>query len=416
MIRILSFIVFFSSSLFAQGSAEKGYYITKNNVRTEGYFKTTNFEDINSENNPMLLFKENLNEKYSPISTLNVKEFGIGSDIKYKKLIVQIDNSDFFKDYDYEKELILVNKELFLNVLVEGDASLYEYQTEKGNKYFYQIKSKGKELQQLHYKKYLILVNYINSEKENFGFRKQLFDNVICEGQLDVDYVRIKYTTNELVPIFENFNKCKNSNFVTFKNKLRKEAKLNITPFFGMRRTSLSIDQANSISSTKNDITYGFGAEIELLLPSRKWGLALKAEYEKIDDDLDARFKSLNSTFQRNVIDVTSLNIYIGPKYHIDINKVNSLFIDSFVVLNFPNGQIKNYQINTLNPDQEIFTGSFKTITNTFFSVGVGYVFKKKYGIDFHYDTSRNFLPNRSGSTMSTSFSRIALNLRYLIN
>ncbi len=177
-------LILLTSIAFAQATYEKGYYVDKSGAKIAGYIKIIDFESINDINS--LDFKKELNDKNSKLELNNVTEFGVGTELKYQKATFQIDDVNLFKELNDQKELNYKTSTLFLNVLVEGEASLYAIAGSNGTKYFYKVDKKNNNaITQLTYKKYFA----DGIVKENTFFRNQLFMDVKCENQVFNDFI-----------------------------------------------------------------------------------------------------------------------------------------------------------------------------------------------------------------------------------
>lgn len=144
---LLSLLV--STNCFSQISFEPGYYIDNNSQKITGLVK-----NVDWKNNPsQFSFKASEDAEEMTLSINSVAEFGIYDNMKYVRHNVDIDKSgknlgqlSNSKDPVFEKEV------LFLEVLVEGKASLYSYQSNNLKRFFFSKDGSGVE--QLIYKTY----------------------------------------------------------------------------------------------------------------------------------------------------------------------------------------------------------------------------------------------------------------------
>jgi hypothetical protein len=310
-----------------------------------------------------------------------------------------------------------VKKDVFLEVILVSDATLYAYNSGSIIKYFYKVNSKNIALNQLIYKTYKVSEQ---STAENTQFRQQLYNNVKCENDGMNSFLKLKYAREELISVFEKYNNC--SGYVT--NILGADSedryKINYTVFAGAGISTFGATGQNQTDNDDSRTVIGGGAEVSLTLPSRNWTIFIKAEYEQFSAQAKGNYTSgsiYNNFVNTYSIDHKSINLQAGPRYNFIINQKDILFVDFAVALAIPlNGTI-NQNIGVTNS-----TGTFDNATyiyNTqaaaFFNFGVGYMFNNKFGADLRFDTNRDFIGGRV-SDFKIKSSRVAVNLRYTLN
>ena len=200
----------FSIILFGQNDFRAGYYIDNQGNKVEGFIKSVNLKSINDVSFRSFDFKKSLNQDAKKIDKLNVIEFGITDDIKLQRVKAKIDDVNLDKDFGYYKEFTVKELYVFLNVLVEGSATLYSYEGGQGTKYLYKVQDKDDVAKQLLYKKYFKSPNMLD---ENNVFRQQLFYNVKCDDQTYNDFLNVKYIESELVAIHGKTTSTKRSSY-----------------------------------------------------------------------------------------------------------------------------------------------------------------------------------------------------------
>lgn len=123
--RILFLLITISTlNSYSQVSFEKGYYIDNTNQKINCLIK-----NVDWKNNPTE-FEYKLAENSEPKKTTikTIKEFGIDNISKYVRSTVNIDrSSESINNLSNDKNPIFKEEELFLKVLVEGKATLYQY-------------------------------------------------------------------------------------------------------------------------------------------------------------------------------------------------------------------------------------------------------------------------------------------------
>ena len=126
----------------AQVQFQKGYYINEEQVMITGLIKNldwkynpTSFEFKKSEEAPVVT-----------LSLEKVHEFGIDTNLRYKRYSVLLDTT-YFSLNNPGKNPNPGFKEslLFLKVLVDGEASLYSHISSEGTHYFFSLNDKNPE-------------------------------------------------------------------------------------------------------------------------------------------------------------------------------------------------------------------------------------------------------------------------------
>lgn len=155
LLFILTIIL--TTHCFSQISFESGYYIDNSNQKIKCLIK-----NIDWKNNPtQFKYKLTKTSDAKEITIKSVKEFGIDNVSKYIRCSVNIDkSSEYLNKLSNDKEPLFNEEELFLKVLIEGEASLYHY-SEDGNlkRFFYDTQNTN--IKQLIFKSYKNFENKI---------------------------------------------------------------------------------------------------------------------------------------------------------------------------------------------------------------------------------------------------------------
>ena len=211
--------VFFASIIwgncFAQSYFEKGYFIDNSGKKVECLIKNMDWK-----NNPTKFeYKLSEDSELNDIGGKQIREIEIYDKLKYYKSIVNIDrSSDKINSLTSVKDPVFNKEELLLKVLVEGEASLFEYVDGNLTRFFFKINNK--DIEQLVYKKYKIDFSTI---AENEYFKKQLWDVLKCDGVLIKGVQDVTYKKAELTDLFVKYNECSSSEFVNFDKRENKE-------------------------------------------------------------------------------------------------------------------------------------------------------------------------------------------------
>lgn len=382
-----------SSALFAQKDYESGYYISNDGVKSEGYIKTSNFRMANDESFNGLDFKKSLDQDAIKIDKSAVSEFGVDQKIKIQKRKALIDDVSFFKDYSYEKSFSLQEKVVFLNVLVEGNATLYSYDGGQGIKYLWKKVDQDDIVKQFLYKKYYKSASLLT---ENNTFREQLFNNIKCTNQTYPDFLNLKYDKTAFVAIFDKYNKCNNGNSIIYKAVEERKITVRGSIFFGYNFAKFQIVNSTPERSAERFSMPSFGAEVEVLTMSNKLGFFFSGAYRKAEASsavtIDLSEFNPNTTTNTVKLDTGMLDFVLGSRYYFSLGKAGSLFLGGGLGINIPlSNNLIDYQTNNFN-DLSAVAVEVTMQSKPFVRLQLGYIFNDHYGINFHYDTPKNLL------------------------
>lgn len=173
---ILLVTPFICSGCFAQISFEKGHFINNNGERINCLIK-----NIDWKNNPIdFKFQYTKNSEINTATIELVKEFEITNGAKYQRYTVNLDRSPNYlnndiEDLTYDRNPLFNKEQIFLKVLVEGQASLYQFEDGNIIRFFYKVDNSNPE--QLVFKNFRTPQNEVG---ENNLFRQQLLNTLKC--------------------------------------------------------------------------------------------------------------------------------------------------------------------------------------------------------------------------------------------
>lgn len=380
LLLLLTLIISFN--VYSQISFEKGYYINNSKEKIECLIKNldwinnpTDFEYKLSENSESI----NVNIKY-------VREFEIYNNSKYIRSKVKIDKSiEDINKLDYDKNATFVEELLFLKVLVEGNTNLYLYKNENIQKFFYNKDSSI--IEQLVYKIYL---NVDNNIVKNDRFKQQLWNDLKC-NTIEIDKVEnLVYKQNSLINFFIEYNKCNNSNFINYEQKVKKDL-FNLTFRIHLNNSSLSIENSvnNSLTDFGNKFGIGFGIETEFILPynKNKWAIVIEPTYQNFKSEKTTYLNNISGEKQITNVDYNSIEVPISLRHYLFINNNSKCFINASYIFDF---NIKS-SIELKGSDNSILN-SLDINSRNNLGFGLGYKFKDKFSMEMRYLTSRNIL------------------------
>jgi len=376
------FLILFSYSLggYCQISFEEGYIVTIENERI-----TCDIKNLDWRNHPKeLKYKLPSSTNVKRIGIDSIKEFGINQAKKMIKARVNIDvSNNNISMLTRSRAPIFSEEEVLLNVLIEGNASLFSYQSNGLAKYFYSID--GSKIEQLIYKK------YINGKKEiveNNAFRQQLRNDLKCHSIYLFQLEKLRYSESNLVELFTLFNSCDHADYTNFEQKKEKDLfNLNIRP--GLSTSSLSLNYELSNTGNVNfdgGLFFRYAIESEFVMPfsKNKWSVIFEPTL--------SRYESLkfNNFFLVNA-DYKSFEISIGLRHYLFLNDNSKFFFN----VNYYNVVTTNSYIGFKDAvDLQLELGSrLKLVAGNNFALGVGYK-KNKSSFEFRYGHNRELLTN----------------------
>jgi len=370
-------LLYFSYS-FAQTTFEKGYYIDNSGKRKECYIKNLDWR----YNPTSFEFKDGVSDENPKTASIkDVSEFGMDNISKYKRYTVNIDYS--FTDASKlkkQKAPEFKKETLFLKTLNEGDANLYVYKNGPFVKYFYETKTVPVEQ--------LVYIRYLTDKgeaTENNQFRQQLFNNVRNEKISEENIKRLKYNESELTTHFEKFNASGVAKSEKYERKSTvKPFSLGVTA--GVSSATVKFENYKAAETSKTIFKVGLEAEYILPFNNNAWAIFISPNYSKFESSKDFLLYEgpfVNSPPSNNKVDITYSNIEIpvGIRYYIPLNKSSRLFLDVAYVVNTKLGDPK-IMFNNLDWTTYDISGSNNV------TLGLGYCYKK-FNISLKYNTER---------------------------
>lgn len=373
---LLLFVSTLFTTSYSQITFESGYFIDNNNNKVDCLIK-----NVDWKNNPESI-QYKLSEK-SDVKTAGVqtiKEFNIYDGANYVRADVGIDRSS--NNINYLDDDVLpkfTNEQLFLKLLVDGEATLYSYEDESIIRYFYKLNSSA--IEQLIFKKYK---NKYGKIGRNERFRQQLWNDLKCEDLSRSKLAKLLYNRRELTDVFVTYNKCKDATYTGKKTKSKKDLfNLSIKP--GINSSKLEIENVlvpsrNSVFS--NEITFSLGLEAEVLLPfnKNKWAIFVEPTYTYYEGESEY-YGEYGQTVKT---DYKSVEIPIGLRHYFFLNENSKLFLNASLVFNID----LDSGINRVKDDYRLW--EINTRNNAM--IGLGYKLKDTYSLEFRYHSSREVL------------------------
>jgi len=368
---IYSITFLFSSQLLCQIKFEPGFLMTNSGEKIECTIK-----NLDWKNNPTS-FKYKLagNAEILTGSIEDYKEFSINAQSKYVRETVMVDLSSTVEtNLRGSKQPVFEEKTIYLKVLLEGQASLYKYESGSEIRYFYD--SVHKPITQLIYTKY---INENNDVKLNSAYKFQLWEDLNCGEVPSQKIHNIKYEKNELFYYLLDYNNCLGAEVnIWEKNKL-KGTNVRINIELGVRRSNLNIESSLSAINgldLRNGHGYSIGIIPEIVLPfnKNKWS---------IYSGLQARFLSGNTVYRNDnaVLTYNTIELIAGLRHYFYLNDDSRIFINPLYTFGFNLTAVVDFETRS----------DLKLLTNQNIGLGLGYIYKK-YSAEIRYEHCRNVL------------------------
>jgi hypothetical protein len=381
-IFFLALLSILSIKSYSQIVFEKGYFINETNQITECLIK-----NIDWKNNPIEFeYKLSQNEAIQKETIKTVKEFGITGFNRYIRAIVKIDrSSDDIDNLSSVQNPNFQEEQLFLKVLVDGEASLFLYVDGDLTRFFYKLNDSV--ISQLVYKRYLINQNIA----QNNLFRQQLFLELKCKEITLNNVNNIKYYQRDLIRFFVKYNECASSKYINYKPTQNKDL-FNLSFKTGLNFSNLTIQ--NSISDQMNidfgnKINFEFGIETEFILPfnKNKWSVIIEPTYQYYKSEKKMETAIVYDGIFVSNINYQSIELPVGVRHYFFLNNKSKIFTNISYIFDFTN----NSSIEFRGIDGSLIN-SLIVKPRRNFGLGFGYKYEDRCSLEIRYLTSREIL------------------------
>jgi hypothetical protein len=385
-ILLVSFLL--PISAFSQFIFEKGYIIDNDGLKKECLILNKDWK-----NNPTkITYKFSENDKELKTDISKISEFGVYGYSRYVRANVRIDLSLQNEGWlNSEQTMNWYTEQLFLKVLVKGQATLYQYDQPHFQKFFYSVDTSS--IKQLIFRNFLVS-DFVAS---NVTFRKQLEKELKCEIKDEIPAFKLDYSKADLEDFFKNYNICKGDSFEIYRTKpSRKLFNIYVTP--GLEVNNLSVFFQGKKEAEFNTMQgFRLGLEFESIIPFWNGNLAIFAE--PVYHYTSAKKKLKNN---QQSVKFQNIEIPFGFRYYTYNTQTTKIFINSSVNTNF--GVDFNSDIQ-VNPNDILNIDSKYSI-----SVGGG-IHHKRLGSEIRYTFRTGILSNYT--TWTSHFSRLSVIFKY---
>lgn len=392
---------------FAQEKV-KGYYVSASGQKTEGYFKYTDYADVS-----LLRFSESEDGEYRKLFFESLKEYSVAGRT-FTKQLVDIDADGGSNKTALSKEADFVKKDVFLELLLKSEVSLYVNTEKDVEKFFYKKEGDVRYIQ-LVYRKYTLETG---QDMQNTEFRRQLAQNCLCKGESPQVYAKTAYSRKALTEAIAHYNDC--TGHTSEIPKVEKEKSNSHFALSGYAGVMFASNEASTtdynFSANKGSLAYRAGAEVSFYNEFRGLSFFGRAGFDYIDAEITGKYApgtgsvyTFEDTYKVSGI---SADIAVGPRYSISINDEKRIYIDATIGVLLPLGTKVEMTRNMIGPSSTSNAGwSVNAQTSTYFSIGAGCYITKEISAEVRYIPKRNYLENYINTSFNNS--GVALNVLY---
>ncbi|RZJ66642.1 MAG: hypothetical protein EOO50_08945 [Flavobacterium sp.] len=387
---ILAIAMLLPIFIYSQTTFQKGYFIQNDGQRKEVLIK-----NLDWSNNPTSFEYKTTDDASVETTTMaKVTEFGIDGVSKYTRATVDMDLATK-RHGNLPRTRIpeFTKKTAFLKVLSEGKETLYAYDDNGVNLFFY--KTDADSIKQLIYRKY---VGKNNALLENVAYRTQLKAEVNCAtDDKSAKIERLKYNRDDLTDYFDEINSCgglspsATEQPVATTKLARKKGVLNFSPAVGYNLYKGEIDHpvdSRDLSFSKSGVSIGL--EIEYVLPTNNGKLSIIFEPTYHSIGKVEQTNTINTVLDEHMtLKYNLLKFPLGVRWRFFISPDSQIFVNG--VFNY--GMVLNNEIEmTQSNNLGIFTSTYT------FGAGVGFAYKR-FAAEARFSSSAGLVSNQNVSS-----------------
>lgn len=380
ILQVIFFLLTLHSLSFGQITFEQGYY-----VNNEGSTIDCKIKNSDWKNNPTFFYYKILDDdKPIKLTIDDVQEFGIGQKTKYLRANVLMDrtSSDINKLME-GKEVVFENETIFLNVLIEGQASLFQYKDKNLLRFFYN--KEGSEISQLTCYKFMSGATILETNNE---YQRQLKRDLNCNNSIGDE---INYAKKDLLQVFMMYNKCINSDYLQFIDKDKGKV-FSLTVKAGLNLADLVFEKINFPNTVvfTNETGYQLGLSGEFILPfyGNKFAIAFEPAYQNFQAEMLT--EGIQGFSDTTTVDYQSIELPVGLRHYFYLNDKTRIFVNAFYEFDFRLVSDINYFK---------FPGNYKRREpGACFSGGFGADYNSRYRIELRYSSNRNIVQDITGA------------------
>lgn len=401
---------------FSQNFFESGYYIDNTGKKQVGLIDNERWKNTPDAFN----FKssESANVEVVPID--KAVEFGIGESVKYVRKSIMVDKNRAVNVTTINTSFLqpqFERKTAYLKVLAEGAANLYLYTHNEDPKYFVSAGDTGEPVQ-LVYKKF---IDTDSKVKETWDYRRTLYENFRCEDKDVLVIKKLGYSQAAFRDYINSYNSCKGGasrEYTAEKGKTN----LKFTAMLGVGLSTFGvIKMTNFPFQDETKMVIIPAVEASVIFPSNRnrYELFARLSVQSLAVENFSEKQTTSTGYMQDVAktDLRNISIGIGPRWNFVVNDNSRIFLEGMLGFSMVSGDFKidtyRYTGTTGNLQQsESLSVKGDLLTN----VGIGYVYKGKYGIVINSDIIEKDIVQTNMFISGTSYRTISASLRYTIN
>lgn len=373
---IILFLIQFQ--VLAQTNYEEGYIIDNTGTRKEVLILNRDWRT-----NPSgVTYKTAENASPQRAGTDQLSEFGVGDEIVFRKFSANIDrSSERVRRMSTARDPQFSREEVFLKLLVDGEAELYQYREGEVERFFYSLKDVAV--------KPLVHRKYLEDGKiaTNNSFRQQLYENLKCGDLTASDVRQIDYEENELVQFFEEYNTCLGADPIVYRSN---ETRGDLNLYVKAAATFASMDIEQGLHAAGNEIDLGIlpqiGAELEHVLPfnRNKWSVFMEGAYLSYsveEEHYDNPPHDLRGIFLS--MDMDYISAAAGIRHYFFVGFSSAIFVNAAFAYDVP---LNTHILLERRDDRyELEPELTETETGAYAMAGVGFSYSGRLSAELRY-------------------------------
>lgn len=228
-----------------------------------------------------------------------------------------------------------------------------------------------------------------HSIRTNNQYKQQLKSNFNCDQISDARYNLMEYKESYLQSYFVDYNYCVKSPVKVLKGRKNMDS-FNVNLRLGLNHNAFFVE--NNVQSSSagilgdygSSISIRYGVELEFFLPvnNRKWSIFVEPTYQKFSGKKDG-------DVIYSIADYTTVEVPTGFRHYSFLTGKLKLFFNASIAFVFN----LDSKILVFRNDNGVMTGTREINgTEEFLSVGLGYNYNDKFGVEFRYNTKRDLL------------------------
>lgn len=394
--------ILYQTASFAQINFEPGYIINNQGVKNECLIKNTGWKN-NPENFEYKLSATNEVKK----GALNeFSEFSV-TEYTFRRFTVDIDRSpETIAWLSDSNEPLYKRETLFLNVLVQGDITLYKYEDSEMLRFFYSTPQNSQPVQ-------LIFKMYKQDTKiiYNRTYKSEL--QKLMSGRINDPEVfkQLDYKEKAMVRLFRKYNGVSDENPITGGSK--ETGKFHIKAGPGVNFVTLKTDYGSVAEAPyefSSKATFSTGIELEYILPfnKNKWAVFMAPSYQSYTNKATGYFaEGPSRLFNTWNIKYNNIDVPLGARHYMYLNNNARFFINAAYIYSQGIGGSKvTFSKGTVTNGITTLTAEAQSKKQSSFMAGVGFSYKQ-FSIEARYLGERaitsgygNWTANYSGSSL----------------